>query len=134
MNSWDLVDLSAPKMLGAHLKDKSDRSALYLLARSENLWKRRAAMMATQAFIRAGEYGDALRIAEMLLGDTHDFVHKAAGWMLREICNRDIRVEEEFLRRHEERMSRTMLRYAIEKFPGAKRRAYLGAKCKAQVR
>ena len=124
VNNWDLVDTSAPAILGAYLKNR-DRSILYKLAKSERLWDRRVAIIATQHFIRHGDYGDTLKICEMLLGDGHDLMHKAAGWMLREVGNRDLATEEAFLQKHCKKMPRTMLRYAIEKLPEKKRRAYM---------
>lgn len=124
VNNWDLVDTSAPAILGAYLKNR-DRSILYKLARSERLWDRRVAIIATQHFIRNGDYGDTLKICEMLLGDSHDLMHKAAGWMLREVGNRDLAAEEAFLQKHRKKMPRTMLRYAVEKLPEKKRRAYM---------
>jgi 3-methyladenine DNA glycosylase AlkD len=129
VNSWDLVDLSAPRILGAYLGDsRGDMSLLYRLARSRRLWDRRVAIIVTLAFIRAGDFGDTLRIAEILLKDPHHLIHKAVGWMLREVGNRDMAAEEAFLRRHAAEMPRTMLRYAIEKFPAEKRRTYMLAK------
>jgi 3-methyladenine DNA glycosylase AlkD len=124
INNWDLVDLSAPLIVGGYLVDK-DRKELYALARSRDLWKRRIAIMATFAFIRRNDFTDTLKIAEMLLGDTHDLIHKAVGWMLRELGRRDLQEEEMFLQRHHRVMPRTMLRYAIERFPEAKRKRYL---------
>lgn len=124
INNWDLVDSSAPQIVGAHL-EAGDRGVLERLARSDSPWERRIAMLATQHFIRRGEFETALRVAELLVDDGHDLVHKAVGWMLREIGNRDRAAEEAFLRRHHRTMPRTMLRYAIEKFPPDLRQAYL---------
>lgn len=124
INNWDLVDVSAEHVVGAHLWDKN-RDPLINLARSADLWERRIAVMATFHFIKKHQFDDTLKIAEMLLSDSHDLIHKAVGWMLREIGKRDSEVEEEFLQRHHQHMPRTMLRYAIEKFSEDKRRWYL---------
>lgn len=124
INNWDLVDSSAPYIVGAHLETR-DRSVLDELARSESLWERRIAILATQHFIRRGDFGTTLRIAEVLVDDGHDLIHKAVGWMLREVGNRDRAAEEAFLIRHHRTMPRTMLRYAIEKFPPDLRQRYL---------
>ena len=127
INNWDLVDSSAPHIAGAHLETR-DRAPLYALARSASLWERRIAVIATQYFIRRGDFADALAIVTILLDDPHDLIHKAAGWMLREIADRDRGAAEEFLKEHAPRMPRTMLRYAIEKFPEPLRRRYLDLK------
>ena len=124
INNWDLVDLSAEKILGDYLSD-GDKSVLYGLARSQNLWERRIAIMATFAFVKKNEFEHTLRIAEMLLRDRHDLIHKATGWMLREIGKRDLSAEEEFLRKHHRAMPRTMLRYAIERFAPDRRRYWM---------
>jgi 3-methyladenine DNA glycosylase AlkD len=124
INNWDLVDSSAPYIVGPHLEERS-RRVLLRLARSQSLWERRIAMLATQHFIRSGEFADALAVADMLLEDPHDLIHKAVGWMLREVGKRDPRVAEDFLRTRYQRMPRTMLRYAIERFPEPLRKRYL---------
>jgi 3-methyladenine DNA glycosylase AlkD len=124
INQWDLVDCSAPRIVGRHLVPRS-RRPLYRLAASRSLWKRRIAIMATAFFIRQGEFDDTLAIADMLLRDPEDLIHKSVGWMLREIGNRNRAVEEEFLRDRYRHMPRTMLRYAIEKFPETRRQRYL---------
>lgn len=127
VDNWDLVDLSAPHIVGAYLEHR-DRGWLDELAVSPSLWERRVAMIATQYFIRRNDFADALRIAETLLGDREDLIHKASGWMLREVADRDFAAAEGFLDRHAATMPRTMLRYAIEKFPPALRRRYLDAR------
>jgi 3-methyladenine DNA glycosylase AlkD len=124
INNWDLVDASAEHIVGAYLWDKS-RKPLARLTRSSSLWERRIAMLATFHFIRRGEFTDTLRIAEILLGDKEDLIHKAVGWLLREVGKRDQATEEAFLRTHCRQMPRTMLRYAIERFPEELRQRYL---------
>ena len=125
INNWDLVDLSAPSIVGDFLLDK-ERSILYRLAKSVSLWEKRIAMLSTYTFIRKGQLMDALKIAEVLLKDNHDLIHKAVGWMLREVGKKNQDIEEEFLKKHHQKMPRTMLRYAIEKFDEGKREYFLG--------
>ncbi|MHB9074546.1 MAG: DNA alkylation repair protein [Desulfobaccales bacterium] len=124
VNNWDLVDASAPHLVGHYLRDR-DKSILSRLAASPVLWERRIAIMATFAFIKEGNFDETLRIARLLLGDPEDLIHKAVGWMLREVGKREMTLAETFLRAHYRKMPRTMLRYAIERFPETKRQAYL---------
>ncbi|MGM0626066.1 MAG: DNA alkylation repair protein [Bacteroidota bacterium] len=124
-NNWDLVDSSAHHILGHWLHDKSDKKILYHLARSEDLWEQRIAMIACMYDIKKGRFETAFDIAEILLYHKHDLIHKAVGWMLREIGKKDADAEESFLKKHYREMPRTMLRYAIERFPDEKRQAYL---------
>lgn len=124
INNWDLVDLSADKILGSFLLNRN-KSTFYKLARSKDLWERRIAIVATFAFIKNSQFAETIKIAEILLSDTHDLIHKAVGWMLREIGKRDEKVLEAFLQKHYKVMPRTMLRYAIERFPEGKRLKYL---------
>ncbi|MET8118397.1 DNA alkylation repair protein [Micromonospora sp. NPDC005189] len=124
INNWDLVDSSAPYIVGPWLMDK-DRSVLDRLAGSSLVWDRRIAIMATFAFIKAGDFQWTFRLGERLLRDPHDLVRKAVGWMLREVGNRDRAAEEEFLAGRYRVMPRVMLRYAIEKFEPQRRREYL---------
>jgi 3-methyladenine DNA glycosylase AlkD len=124
INNWDLVDVSAPHIVGAHLAERP-RKVLYTLARSRLLWERRIAIIASLHFIRRNDFADTLGIAAALLHDEHDLMHKAVGWMLREVGKRDLAVEEGFLKQHYRDMPRTMLRYAIERFPETKRKNYL---------
>ncbi len=127
INNWDLIDLSAPKIVGEFLLDK-DRSILYKLAKSKNIWDKRIAILSTFRFIKENQFEDALNICEILLNDNHDLIHKAVGWMLREIGKRNLKTEEKFLLNRYKKMPRTMLRYAIEKFTETKRQAYLKSK------
>lgn len=124
INNWDLVDVTAKHIVGDYLYEK-DRKKLHQLARSGLLWERRIAILATFYFIGKGDYKDSLKIAKALLSDGHDLIHKAIGWMLREVGKRDIRALEGFLKANRGRMPRTMLRYAIERFPENKRLWYL---------
>ena len=129
INNWDLVDASAREIVGGYLNDKS-REPLVQLARSASMWERRISIVATHYFIRQGEFADTLRIAKLLLGDKEDLIHKAVGWMLREVGKKDQPTLEKFLRRHGNVMPRTTLRYAIERFPKELRLAYLnGTAC-----
>ena len=124
INSWDLVDGSAHQIVGAFLMDKS-KEPIYRLAKSNNLWERRIAILATFHFIKHDNYSETLKISKILLTDDQDLIHKAVGWMLREIGKRHMSTEEIFLKKHHKRMPRTMLRYAVEKFPESKRQKYL---------
>lgn len=127
INNWDLVDLSAPQIVGAYLSTKKDRTILRALATSESLWERRISILATLYFIvKDKEYKDTFEISELLLFDNHDLIHKAVGWMLREVGKRiSEEREENFLKKHYKKMPRTMLRYAIERFEEKKRQKYL---------
>mgnify|MGYP003522005754 CR=1 FL=1 len=124
INNWDLVDLSTPKIVGDYLLTHT-RGVLYRLSSSENLWERRISIMATFAFIRAGEFEDTLKLSRMLLHDPHDLIHKAVGWMLREMGKKDKMTLLNFLNDYARVMPRTMLRYAIEKLPDTERKYYL---------
>ncbi len=124
VNNWDLVDSSADKLLGAYLFDKN-KDLLYQLANSGHLWKQRISIIATYHFIKQGQYEDTLKIAEILLTHKHDLIHKAVGWMLREVGNRDLDAELSFLHQHHTHMPRTMLRYAVEKFPSGLRAFFM---------
>ena len=125
INNWDLIDTTAEHIVGAYLEER-DKAILYELAKSDNLWKRRIAMVSCFFYIRKNRFDTALNIADMLVNDEHDLIHKAVGWMLREIGKRDLAAEEGFLNRHYQHMPRTMLRYAIEKFTPEKRHFYMG--------
>lgn len=128
-NNWDLVDVTAPKVVGIFLKDHpTGRKVLYRLARSNNLWLKRVAVLSTLTLILDNDFQDILKLAKLLLSDTHDLMHKAVGWMLREVGKRDTATLEKFLDKHVRQMPRTMLRYAIEKFPEEKRKYYLNFK------
>jgi 3-methyladenine DNA glycosylase AlkD len=125
INNWDLIDLSAPNIVGNYLLDK-DRAILYKLAKSNSIWEKRISMLATFEFIANKETKDALAIAEILVNDEHDLIQKAVGWMLREVGKRVSQTEEEkFLRKHYKKMPRTMLRYAIERFDDNKKEFYM---------
>ena len=127
INNWDLVDTSAEHIVGAHLMSQPKRP-LYALAQSTSLWERRIAIMATFHYIKRHCYDETIKVAEMLLDDREDLIHKAVGWMLREVGKRNLRREEQFLKQHLGKMPRTMLRYAIEKFPEPRRRALLAGR------
>jgi len=127
LNNWDLLDCSARNIVGVFLADR-DRSPLDNRAKSVSLWERRIGIIATFHFIRSGEFEDTLRIAEMLLTDQEDLIHKAVGWMLRKVGKRDQETLETFLQRCHRRMPRTMLRYAIGRFPEDLRRGYMQGK------
>ena len=124
INNWDLVDSSAHLIVGPSLMDQS-KAPLYEMARSDLLWERRIAIMSTFHYIKNDKFNDTLKIAGRLLSDEEDLIHKAVGWMLREIGKRHLPSEETFLMKHYQKMPRTMLRYAIEKFPEPKRQRYL---------
>lgn len=124
INNWDLVDLSAPQIVGGHLKDK-ERSLLYEWADSQHLWKQRVAMVSTVTFIRNDEFEDAMRIADKLLSTKESLLQKATGWMLREVGKKDYQVEYDYLKKHYKEMSRTTLRYAIERFDESVRKSFL---------
>jgi len=124
INNWDIVDISAGNIVGAYLHQK-DKALLYRLVYADNLWERRISIIFTFYFIRQNEFDDTLKIAEILLNDKEDLIQKAVGWMLREVGKREIEIEEEFLQEHYMKMPRTMLRYAIEKFPETRRKMYL---------
>ena len=127
IRGWDGVDDSAPYIVGPHLLEK-DRAVLFQLAGSPRLWDRRIAMVSTWWFIRQGDTGDTFKLAKKFLRDEEDLVHKAVGWMLREAGKRNLAALKKFLARHGKTMPRTMLRYAIEKFPKPERQRYLAAK------
>ncbi len=127
VNSWDLVDLSAPKILGAYMVNKSanQKQLLYQLASSEIMWKRRISIVSTLTFIKNCDFNDAINISKILLGDREDLIHKAIGWMLREIGKKDYNLELEFLKDNYKEIPRITLRYAIEKFEQNTRRNIL---------
>ncbi len=125
VNNWDLVDLSAYKIVGEYLFNR-DKKILFEFSKSKNMWERRISIVSTYAFIKKNSFETTFEISELLLGDKEDLIHKAVGWMLREAGKRNQEKEEEFLKKHYKRMPRTMLRYSIEKFPEKKRKSILG--------
>ncbi|MEW5847125.1 MAG: DNA alkylation repair protein [Bacteroidota bacterium] len=127
INNWDLVDVSAPKILGDYFFSQ-DKKILYQLVKSKNLWERRIAILATLGFIRKNSFADTLKMAQILLLDREDLIQKAVGWMLREVGKKDQKILEEFLKKNKNQMARTTLRYAIEKFSLEKRKKYLEKK------
>ena len=127
INNWDLVDSSAGQIVGAFLFNKS-KKPLYDLVKSDNLWERRISIISTFYFIKHNQFSDTIKISKILLPDKEDLIHKAVGWMLREVGKRDMSIEENFLKKHYKNMPRTILRYAIEKFPESKRQRYLKGK------
>jgi len=124
VNNWDLVDSSSYKILGEWLVDR-ERGILYQLAESDNIWERRISIISTFAFINRGDLTDALALAKILINDDHDLIHKASGWVLREVGKKDRAALEEFLLEYYKMMPRTMLRYAIERLPNDRRKFYL---------
>ena len=124
INNWDLVDTAAPTIVGAYLLDKSPQ-LLYQYGQSKNMWERRIAIVSTLTFIRNNHFTPTLELAVMLLNDSHDLIHKAVGWMLRELGKKDQAKLKDFLHTHYKQMPRTMLRYAIEKFPESQRKGFL---------
>lgn len=129
INNWDLVDVSAPTIVGKYLKD-NDRAVLYRLAKSKNLWERRIAIVGTMSLIRLDDWRDTLKLSKLLLRDEHDLMHKAVGWMLREVGRRDKDVLRKFLDKHAHEMPRTALRYALEHFQAKEKRHYMQAKAR----
>lgn len=126
INNWDLVDLSAPYLLGEYLyNNNKDRTILYDLADSSDLWEERIAIVSTSYFIKHNEFDDTINISKILLRNKHDLIHKAVGWMLREVGKKDYDVLYNFLLEHYKEMPRTMLRYAIEKFDSKTREMFL---------
>lgn len=126
VNNWDLVDTSAPRIVGEYLlKNPDEKKILYRLVKSKNIWERRIAIVATLSFIRKNEFTDILALSKLLFNDTHDLLHKAVGWMLREAGKRDVSVLKKFLKEYASMMPRTALRYAIEKFSPEERKKYL---------
>lgn len=128
INNWDLVDISAHKIVGEWFKNREDRSLLYKLANSKLLWDQRISIVATHTFIRNNDFNDILMLSEKFLTHKHDLIHKACGWMLREVGKRDEATLTSFLDEHASKMPRTMLRYSIEKFPEELRKHYLNLK------
>ncbi len=124
-NNWDLIDISAYKIIGAYLYDKKDRSLFFRLARAKNLWLQRAAVVGTMYLVKRGDFDVTLKLAEMFLDHPHDLMHKAVGWLLREVGKKDEAVLCAFLDRHSRRMPRTMLRYALERLPKKKKQFYM---------
>lgn len=127
INNWDLVDVSAEHVVGAYLMERN-KEQLYRLAKSASLWERRISILSTFHYVKHNEFSETLKISKMLLSDEEDLIHKAVGWMLREVGKRHLPTEEKFLRAHYKIMPRTMLRYAIERFPEPKRQRYLKGK------
>lgn len=126
VNNWDLVDTTTPNIIGEYmLENTREVSRLTQWAKSENIWERRIAILATYAFIKRGEFSQTIRIAKILLRDKHDLIHKAVGWMLREVGKRDEKILRHFLDVYTDKMPRTMLRYSLERFPKTIRKQYL---------
>lgn len=125
VNNWDLIDTTTPHIVGRYMFETKNNSLLFQLVKSNNLWSRRVAMLSLFYYIKQNDFSDAIKMAKILLHDKHDLMHKAVGWMLREIGKRDLYTLEDFLKTHYKNMPRTMLRYAIEKFEEPKRLAYL---------